>query len=147
MTVSFLLQLLTVHFLADFVLQSNWMAINKSKRWDALLLHTSVYSLTFYVMALVAPLGLVWHFTLVTFVLHTATDYVTSRLTSRLWFFRRHEGAWQQDHAIDAYDHVTIVISNPWTPTVGNRHWFFVVIGLDQLIHTYSLVLAWRYLS
>ena len=49
-----LLALLTTHFVADFVLQSDWMVQNKSKRWGALAAHVSVYTLAFL------PLALYW---------------------------------------------------------------------------------------
>lgn len=98
------LYLLATHFVADFVLQSDWMAINKSKNWTALLTHAFVYSLCFIWLGL--------YFFLLTFIFHTITDAVTSRITSALW-------------------------------KQGKRHWFFVVIGLDQLIH--YLTLAWTF--
>lgn len=69
--------LLVVHYVADFLLQSDWMAQNKSKRWDALLTHTSIYSICFIFWG--------WRFVLITFVLHTITDAVTSRINTRLW--------------------------------------------------------------
>ncbi len=72
-----LLNLLCVHFIADFVLQSDWMALGKSKAWTPLLVHTSIYSLCF------AWFGV--PFVLVTFLTHTVTDYGTSRVNSRLW--------------------------------------------------------------
>lgn len=99
--------LILVHFVADFVLQSDWMAVNKSKSWKALLAHTAIYSACFLFVG--------WKFALITFVLHTLTDAVTSRITSYLW---------QEQE----------------------RHWFFVVIGADQLIHYWTLILTFDYL-
>lgn len=78
--------LIWFHFFADFLFQTDSMALNKSKRWDWLLLHVSVYTLMF------VPFGL--KFMAVTFAAHLVTDAVSSRITSRLvhlpskhWFF------------------------------------------------------------
>jgi hypothetical protein len=73
-----LIALTAVHFLADFVLQSNWMAVNKSRRWDALFAHVLTYAGCFLVV-----FG--WKFALITFACHLVTDYYTSRLNARNW--------------------------------------------------------------
>lgn len=100
--------LLAVHWAADFVLQTNEMALGKStsNRW--LSFHVAVYTIALAFLTL-SP----W-FALVNGALHWVTDYVTSRWTARLWKAER-------------------------------RHDFFVAIGVDQLIHTVTLVLtaAW----
>lgn len=131
------LALLVAHFLGDFILQTDWMAINKSKRWDALSAHAFVYSMCFL------PWGIT--FALATFASHYATDAVTSRITSKLWFFRMEPGIWEQaDYAVPKHGRTLV---NPWTPRGGNRHWFFVVIGLDQLIHATTLALTLAYVA
>lgn len=99
--------LVAMHFLADFVLQTDWMAINKSKRWDALAIHAGIYAVTFVFFGV--------EFMWITFVTHFVTDAITSRITSLLW--RKNE-----------------------------RHWFFVVIGADQLIHYVTLALTYNLL-
>src|SRR3990167_1647011 len=110
------LSLLTTHFLADFVFQSNWMAINKTKRLDALSLHVLIYSLCF--------LWLGWLFTGITFLTHFVTDFVTSRWTSRLWpFIKAHP-----DNKVDRFYYDVEGMGSK-----RSRHWFFVVIGFDQL--------------
>ena len=96
------MSLLVAHFLGDFILQSDWMASNKSKRWDALALHVALYAVCF--------LWWGWLFAVITFALHFAQDAVTSRINSRLY-------------------------------AAGQRHWFFVGIGADQLLH--FALLAW----
>jgi hypothetical protein len=106
-TLSAVIVILVMHFLADFVCQNDWMAVNKSKRFDALLAHVCIYAAPFMVFG--------WRFSLITFLTHIITDAITSRCTSYLW---------QQNQ----------------------RHWFFVVIGLDQLIHTVTLLLTYQYL-
>jgi hypothetical protein len=98
------LSLLVAHFVGDFLLQSDWMALNKSKDNLALTVHAAVYSACFL---WVSPVTL---FAAVVLGQHWLTDYVTSRITSRLW-------------------------------QANQRHWFFVVIGADQLIH--YVTLAW----
>lgn len=70
--------LLSVHFLSDFILQSDWMAKNKSKSNEALLAHTTMYCLPFW-----AIFG--WKYALVNMALHTVIDYGTSRVNSYLW--------------------------------------------------------------
>ena len=101
--------LLLVHYVADFLLQNDWMAVNKSKHWGALTLHVAVYSLVFTLL-----LG--WQFGLITFVTHFVTDAITSRWTRSLYY------------------------------PVFKRHWFFCVIGLDQLIHAYTLSYTYYWL-
>ncbi len=109
MTLTIPLLLLTIHFVADFVFQSDWMAIQKSKRWDALALHCLTYALCFVPFV---PNPVV--FTLITFVTHFVQDALTSRLNA--WVYPR------------------------------NRHYFFVGIGADQLLHAYALAWTWSLL-
>jgi len=71
--------LLFVHWVADFVMQTDWMAQNKSKNVDALLLHCAVYGLTVGVMTSSVPLGLF------TSVAHVPVDAITSRINAKLW--------------------------------------------------------------
>ena len=117
--------ILALHFIADFVLQSDWMAINKSKNWYALTAHVLVYSATF-------TLFFGWVFGLLTFISHFITDAVTSRV-SRMVF------PWIPD------------IQNPkiyWdNEGIGmrSRHRFFSWIGFDQLIHYVTLALTLKY--
>lgn len=72
-----LVMILTLHFLADFILQSDWMAINKSSSWKALGIHTFVYTMVFMIFG--------WKFAVLNGVLHFITDAISSRLTSYLW--------------------------------------------------------------
>lgn len=102
-----LIAILATHFIADFICQTDWMAVNKSVSWKALLIHTAVYSICFSYFGLL--------FVVITFLFHTATDAITSRITSKLW-------------------------------VANERHWFFVTIGADQLIHYITLFLTYNYL-
>lgn len=81
-----ILILVWLHFFADFILQTDKIAIAKSSDNKALLLHVTIYTLPF-----------LWFgaaFAVVTWLAHLATDYVSSRLTTKLykagerhWFF------------------------------------------------------------
>lgn len=115
------LWLLVVHFFADFVFQSHWMASNKSKSIEALGTHVGVYTVTLLVcsvpLAVALPISngsLVLFWVAANGAAHFATDYVTSRINARLWEQKR-------------------------------IHGFFVGVGADQLIHslTLGLSLAW----
>lgn len=122
--------LLILHFVGDFLLQTDWMALNKSKRFDALFVHCLVYAacfLPFY--------G--YRFAALTFLLHFVVDFWTSRLTTRLWFIsfipRRLDLGFpvHRDHPL-------------YARVLPSRHWFFVAIGADQLLHFLLLAVTLR---
>lgn len=69
------------HWLGDFVVQTDWQAKNKSRRWDALLKHVGTYTLT---LCLLLP-WYSWRWVLVQGVLHLLIDFWTSRLNRWLW--------------------------------------------------------------
>jgi hypothetical protein len=96
-----ILSIIIVHWIADFVSQSDYVAKNKSKRNDILGCHAGVYTLEFLIFG--------WKFAFINGVIHFCVDYFTSRWSSRLW-------------------------------AKGKVHNYYVVIGLDQLIHTATLI-------
>lgn len=105
--------LLSIHWVADFVLQTHWQAQNKSKRLDALAYHVGTYTGVLLFGTSIAVLGFRLDWAVIAFAaangaLHFVTDYFTSRWSSALYA--------KQD----------------W-------HNFFVVIGFDQLIHQITL--------
>lgn len=124
--------LLAVHFVADFILQNDWMAVQKSKRLDALTVHVGVYAVTF---------GLLygWPFGLVTFLTHFATDFWTSKASRRLFPFIIYPLPDNTTANLKLYEDLE--------GTDGrSRHWFFVCIGADQLIHYLTLAVTYKWL-
>lgn len=114
--VSSIILLLILHFIGDFLLQNNWMALGKSKTIPPLTFHVLVYSLCFTVFG--------FKMFVTTFYLHWITDFITSRLTSKLWFVEMN------------------IRGNAVHYDMEKRHWFFVGIGADQLIHMVSLIVS-----
>lgn len=109
--------ILSAHWFADFVMQTDKMAVNKSTSNKWLLSHVLCYSLWLGILtAWIFPFPQAIAFVALNGMAHAITDYGTSRWTSYLWK--------KQD-----------------------RHNFFVVIGLDQLIHTVTLIGTYNWLS
>ena len=151
--------LLIAHCVGDFSCQTKWMALNKSKNWEALSAHVAVYSAV--VAAVVAfywfwPLVQFWSamvlgrpaavpavesvrplvaFVLVNAAAHFATDAVTSRLTSRWWFLKieLEPGNSLEGDGISVRARIA---------DTGTRGKFFDTIGYDQLVHGLTLVLT-----
>lgn len=130
--------LIVIHYIADFMAQTEEMATGKSKSFIILLKHTGKYTLVFYVcFALwcayqnhiggMKPEDIGWDLRIflffpITFVFHTAIDYVTSRITSRKF---------------EKKEYYTGI------PNMGA----FSIIGLDQVIHYATLFLTYHYLT
>ena len=72
-----MLCLFVAHYFADFVFQSDKMALNKSHSWKWLSLHCFVYGVCFL------PWG--WQVSLVLMGTHFVIDAVTSRLNAYFW--------------------------------------------------------------
>lgn len=121
-SLTIVLIILFIHWIADFVFQTDKMAQGKSKNWSDLLNHTFLYSMLFFlpmVIIFTYHLGeidkatvLADYFICITFICHTITDYFTSRLNSKLWEQKK-------------------------------VHNFFVSIGLDQFLHFTQLLLTY----
>lgn len=79
--------LLAVHWVADFVLQTHWQASNKSKNFEALSRHVYSYGVALMVGSLfiLGPSINTVKFLMANVVLHLATDFCTSRVTSKLY--------------------------------------------------------------
>jgi len=101
---------LFMHYIADFVMQTEWQAKNKSKSLKALLSHVGTYGLVFGFFSFVV-IGLHWYmlaFIALNLVLHFCIDYVTSKMSAKRW-------------------------------AEGKIHDFFEVIGFDQWLHQASI--------
>lgn len=77
------LSLLVAHFVGDFLLQSDRMAVDKSRSWSALSDHCVVYSLIVGTYLGTLYGGIIWY--LAVFAPHFVTDAITSRINARLW--------------------------------------------------------------
>lgn len=117
-----LLAILIIHWVADFILQSDANAKGKSSSWIHLLSHTFIYSLVWIPCVLVylhytseiSPLLRIFEtlaFVVITFISHTITDYITSREVKKLFA--------KNDH-----------------------HNGFILIGFDQMLHYVQLFLT-----
>ena len=76
--------LMLLHFCADFLMQTDSMALNKSTHNGWLGLHCLVYSVPF------ALFYGVW-FALVNMVIHFGVDFFTSRATTAAWKAKRRQ--------------------------------------------------------
>jgi hypothetical protein len=116
---SIFLGIVLIHFLADFALQTNDQATNKSSSNKWLAYHVGVYSLVWFGAAHFFlfpedPL-LSLEFAAITFMFHFATDWITSRIGKPFWEKK-------------------------------DLHNGFTVVGFDQVLHYVQLVLTYEFL-
>ena len=112
MTFQTIMTVIAMHWVADFVLQTDWQAKNKSKDNFALLFHVTTYTICIFVCGIFLlsnELTLqnikIWEtWALANGIVHFGVDYVTSRINTYLW-------------------------------NKGRVHDFFVMVGFDQMIH------------
>lgn len=113
-----------LHWVADFVCQTDWMAQNKSKDNKPLLVHVGVYIAIFMPFAFVVFDGwIALAFIVFNYIAHVVTDYFTSRRSSRL--------------------HKEGKLGSSTIPNFG----FFSTIGFDQFIHYVCLFGSYVILS
>lgn len=85
-TITTIAVLLFAHFIGDFVMQTDVWAKTKSSNNIALTKHILAYTGTLFLFALALfdPLTALW-FSVLNGIAHWNTDYVTSRITKKLW--------------------------------------------------------------
>lgn len=146
-----ILSIIFIHWVADFLFQTDKQAKGKSKNWGDLLSHTMNYTLIFGIIAywivfiyvaitnniLLININILW-FLPITFICHTITDYFTSRLNLKLA-----PKATVLKFNSDVYG------SNEMISYSKNASWrkFFNSIGFDQLLHYTQLFLTYYFLT
>ena len=105
---------LFIHWFADFVIQTHKEAKEKSKSWKALLSHTATYSGIWFVALLVLQLPVI------PVIIFTAVTFIAHTVT----------------------DYITSRETNKLYEK-GDIHNFFVIIGLDQLLHYIQIFVAY----
>lgn len=145
------------HYIADFICQTTKMATRKSTSIKWLTLHVMVYTVAISPIAFYLNYklyGIWWEtdfhriagslFLLANFILHWITDFCTSRMTGFL--YKKHL---ELERLISVYG------SRPLNSNLDFRkgflgetwmHWFFCVIGLDQVIHYACLFFTYEWL-
>jgi hypothetical protein len=135
-TLTEIIVIIIIHWVADFVFQDKKWALGKSKNWNDLLTHTSIYSLIWFLAGMIylaysftkepiqptSNLLPIFIFTVVTFITHTITDYFTSRIVI-IKFENKHYGS-----AI---------------PNFGA----FTIIDIDQVLHYIQLFITYYLLK
>ena len=66
-----------IHWIADFAMQTDKIALNKSRDIWILFLHAWIYSVPFLLFG--------WKYAVFNGTIHFAVDFVTSKLTSYYW--------------------------------------------------------------
>lgn len=121
--------LLVAHYVSDFMLQTDEMALQKSTSNAWLSRHVAVYTVALLAAVLLYNGAVIWWsgpsaafhledalvFAALNGAIHWITDWCTSRWSARLW-------------------------------KAGRRHDFFCAIGADQLAHGATLVLTANWL-
>lgn len=127
MSIETILGLLSLHFVADFMFQSEEMAINKSKNNLQLTDHVLVYTGIWVIPMLIhckfigVSYPLTFAFLGITFVCHWITDYLTSRVVAQK--FKNQE-------------YYTPL------PNLGA----FTIIGFDQILHYLQIFITYSIL-
>lgn len=117
MSAVIIIYILAVHWVGDFIMQTDWQATNKHKDWYALTQHVLRYTATW----IVGTLGLIiagYDVPMLAILLigftHWITDYFTSKVSRQLSIAAKYHGSYRG---------------------------FFVWIGFDQLLH-YAQIFA-----
>lgn len=124
MTLIEILGIIVLHYIADFIFQTDEMAVNKSKYNRHLFQHVFIYSIIWFIAGLIHLLFFpslhsdftILNFCIITFICHFITDYITSRISS--YFYKKEQ-----------------------------RHNFFLTIGFDQVLHYTQLFLTYQVLK
>ena len=163
--------IIIIHFIADFIMQDEKWALGKSKNWSDLLLHTYTYSIVWLIPLIIIRLyggydllnelfagpEILWFFP-ITFILHTITDYFSSRIVSKKFeketpFNLKVSNDMFKEGDIIEHGSTQLIIMKSYIneskvkrynsiPSFGA----FTIIGFDQVLHYVQLFLTYYYL-
>lgn len=140
-SLSFLALLFALHFIADFLLQPREMGKKKSTHPGYLGAHVAINFLVFFVgLTAVRDVRYAASFAFLNAAVHGIIDGLIWNFYK--WFvFRRQINNFHPD---------VLKATRPWKRRsmiaarweYWNDHWFYVTIGLDQLLHALTIILT-----
>jgi len=86
MEIKLILLIIWVHFVSDFVLQTDYIALNKSKYTECLLTHCVIYSTPFLIFGL--------EYAFINGILHFIVDYFSSSATTYFYVIDKRRYFW-----------------------------------------------------
>jgi hypothetical protein len=125
-SVPLFIYVLFLHYLGDYIFQPYWLSVQKSESQKMLLYHVFIYTAVLY-LGLIFVVGLksVLVFSGITFVLHYAVDFATSRVISD------NSSSLILDPDVSKPIHKRLKL---WGP--------ISLLGFDQLLHQACLLIA-----
>ena len=127
----FLVYLFVIHFIADFLWQSRWMATNKSSNLQALSYHIAIIFLAFFGGSLIAGANLLAAatFSFANAAIHALIDWNIWR--GYKWYVLRKF----------TDENGEVAVSDAQAFHYWEDHWFYATIGLDQFLHGATILL------
>jgi len=123
-----LILLLLSHFIADFLLQSREMAKEKSNNLGVLIKHCLIqFTIPLIILSCFAQSWLIVIVCILNAVIHGIIDW-------NIWGLYKSTVLWRST----SYSEEDLAKWKYW-----EDHWFYVTIGLDQLLHTLTIVFLW----
>ena len=99
--IGMIIAIIWIHFVADFILQSNHIATNKSKYIMCLVEHCCIYALPFFILGI--------KYALMNSLLHFVIDFSTSRIAT-YYYGRNRRRAFFITIGCDQAIHMTCLI-------------------------------------
>ena len=134
-----MLQLLLGHLVGDYLLQTSWMAVNKSKKtlqgWMAAIVHTVIYTLSICT--------LMWNFNplwiLIVFLSHVFIDHYSTAT----WYLKHIKGMEKPRDTVTVLGYYTKYELPANTPTYTSLYWIIYVV-VDNTMHLLLMVGAYK---
>ena len=160
--------IIIIHFITDFIFQDEKWALGKSKNLNDLTTHTTVYSVLWWfpMSIMLNDFTLAVLFVIVTFIIHTITDYFTSKIVSKkfikesIFTLTIDKLVYNKGDILNKDDDFGFIVMDKIEPSFANKYSYkikrynpipnlgaFTMIGLDQVLHYIQLFTTYYLLT
>jgi hypothetical protein len=117
--INLVLLIIFAHWVSDFVMQTDQMALNKSTSIKWLTYHVIAYMLSMFIIILVIWGSVNAYWILLNGALHWSTDFVTSKISSWLWRNERRHDFFVMVGFDQLIHYACLLLTATWMITLG----------------------------